>query len=93
MFNPKDYVQPKEELLCVVTSRTASKKSLDQRIIQPYEIFKVFSCTWVEYRSDWHIVLFVPHIQDSLTLLEAYAKDFELVTDKKTLNLLKLLYD
>lgn len=92
MFKPKDYVQPRKDLFCTITKTTGTSRNTEATTIQTHEIFKVFTCTWVEYKNDYQLVLFIPNIQYSLTLFEGYGRDFEKIVDPKRLKTLRLLY-
>lgn len=92
MLKPKDYVQPKTAIFCTVTHTTGKSRASSGETIQPTQIFKVFTCTWLDYKNDYQLVLFVPNIEHSLILLEGYGKDFQKITDEKRLKTLKLLY-
>lgn len=92
MFKSKDYVHAKKDLFCTITKTTGMSRSTTTTTIEPHTIFKVFTCTWIEYKNDYQLVLFVPNIEHSLVLLEGYGRDFEKVTDDKRLAMLRLLY-
>lgn len=92
MLQPKDYVQPKKMIYCLVTETSGRLKKSYSRTVEVHEIFRVFTCTWTDYKNDYHIVLFAPLINNSLVLIEGYARDFQKVTNEKQLNMLKLLY-
>lgn len=97
MFTINDYIKPNKELEVNFTLFIPAKQILNTYVesIYPNEIFRVFSCEYSPAQKIWHVILIPVNHMDARSMIfcEGKAKDFIKIKDKKTLEMISLLYE